>query len=218
MPRVALLPGLALACTLTGDGALGQQTRELPLFDAVEVFDGFAVTLAVDTTMLLTGPIAVEFTGDGNALDRLFAAVHGVDTLSLGVDPNHLTELALVPTMSARVPALRRVYAEDDSKIAVSGAREALEIELREAASLTVQGEEAVAVEVLASGDAALVLAGHGPTLNIVSSGDVTIDASAFAAEKVRVLHQGGGEVLVCATSTIVIRGAGAARVRLVCS
>lgn len=220
MRRVALLPGLALACTLTGDGELGQETRSFPVFDAVEVFDDFAVTLAVDETMAATEAIDVKFGGDANALGRLFAAVHAVDTLSVGVDPNHLTELELGPTMSARVPALRRVYAEDASALTVTGAREALEIELHEAASLTVQGAEAeaVAIDVIADADATLDIIGLGPSLNIVSSGNAAIDASKFAAEAVRVEHRGKGEILVCATKTIVILGSGSARVRLACA
>jgi len=215
---IALLPGLALACTLTGNGELGQETRSFAVFDAVEVFDDFTVTLAVDTTMTVADAIEVEFTGDANALGRLFAAVHAVDTLSVGVDPNHLTELALGPTMSARMPALRRDHAEDASTITVTGAREALEIELHEAASLTVQAEAATAIDVIADDDAVLAITGEGPSLNIVSSGNVMIDASKFTAAAVRVEHQGDGEVLVCATKTIVIVGSGASMVRLVCA
>lgn len=222
MRRVAPLPGLALACTvactLKGDGELGQETRSVPVFDAVEVFDNFTVKLAVDTTMAAPEAIELKLSGDSNALGRLFAAVHAVDTLSVAVDPNTLTELDLGPTLSARVPALRRVYAEDAGVLQVSGARETLEIELHESASLTVQGEASLAVEVIAEDDAALTIAGQGPSLNIVSSGDVTIDASAFAAEAVRVEHQGDGEILVCATATIVKFGAGASKVKLVCS
>jgi hypothetical protein len=217
MRRVALLPGLALACTLHGDGTLGEQTRSLPVFDVVEVFDNFAVTLAVDTTMAATDSIEVKFGGDANALGRLFGAVHEVDTLSLKIDPNHLTELSLEPTMSARVPALRRVYAEDSAVVEVSGARDSLAIELHEAATMTVQADEAVAVDVIAGGDAALDLAGFGPSLNIVSSGKVTIDARAFAAEAVRVEHRGTGEILVCATRTILIYGRGATKVHQDC-
>jgi len=222
MRRVALLPGLALAsalaCTLKGDGEPGLMTREVAVFDAVEVFDNFTVTLAVDTTMAAPQAIELKFSGDSNALGRLFAAVHEVDTLSVGVDPNTLTELDLGPTMSARVPALRRVYAEDAAVLEVSGARERLEVELHEAATLTVQGEEAVAVDVLADDDAGLTLRGEGPSLNIVSSGNATIDASGFAAEAVRVEHSGTGEVLVCATATIVKFGPGAKYVRLGCT
>lgn len=217
MRRVALLPGLALACTLHGNGELGHETRSFPVFDAVEVFDGFTATLAVDTTMVVES-IEVQFGGDANALARLFAAVHEVDTLSVGVDPNHLTELDLGPTMSARVPALRRVYAEDASALAITGAREALEIELHEAASLTVQGAEAVVIDVIADDDTTLAIVGQGPTLNIVSSGNATIDAGQFRADAVRVEHQGSGEVVVCATKTIVIVGSGSARVRLACA
>ncbi len=218
MRRVALLPGLALACTLTGDGEPGLETRVLPVFDAVEVFDDFVVTLEVDAAMAAAESVVVEFSGDANALGRLFAAVHAVDTLSLGVDPNHLTELMLVPGASARVPALRRVYAEDASALTVSGAREALEIELHEQATLTVQGGAAVAVAAIASDDAALTLTGEGPSLTLVVSGRARVDAGSFAAETVRVEHDGTGEVVVCATSTIVIRGSGAAQVRLSCA
>ena len=187
MRRVALLPGLALTCTLTGDGEPGLETRVLPVFDAVEVFDDFVVTLEVDAAMAAAESVVVEFSGDANALGRLFAAVHAVDTLSLGVDPNHLTELMLVPGASARVPALRRVYAEDASALAVSGAREALEIELHEQATLTVQGGAAVAVAAIASDDAALTLTGEGPSLTLVVSGRARVDAGSFAAETVRV-------------------------------
>lgn len=216
MRRAALTPCLALACTLTGDGVPGSVTRSLPVFDAVEVFDGFTVALTVEPA-LAAESIALELSGDANALGRLFAAVHGDATLSLGVDPNHLTELRLVPGAAARVPALRRVFAADTSAVAVTGAREALEIELHESATLTLTDAEAVALEVLADGEAALSLAGHGPTLRVVAGGTATIDARGFAAAAVRVEHAGTGEVLVCATETIVIRGSGAARVRLDC-
>ena len=217
MRRVALLPGLALACTLTGDGEPGLETRVLPVFDAVEVFDDFVVTLEVDAAMAAAESVVVEFSGDANALGRLFAAVHAVDTLSLGVDPNHLTELMLVPGASARVPALRRVYAEDASALAVSGAREAL-VELHEKATLAVQGGSSVAVDAIASDDATLALTGEGPSLTLVVSGRARVDAGSFAAETVRVEHDGTGEVVVCATSTIVIRGSGAAQVRMSCA
>lgn len=217
MRRAALLPGLALACTLHGNGEPGEETRSLPVFDAVEVFDNFTVTLAVDATMAAPEAIDVQLRGDANALERLFAAVHAEDTLSVAVDPNTLTELDLAPALSAVVPALKRVYAEDRAALAVSGAREALAVELHESASMTVQAEEAVAVDVIADGDAGLELRGQGPSLNIVSSGNVMIDASAFVAEEVRVEHQGEGEILVCATATFVKIGAGAERVRLVC-
>lgn len=231
MRRVAPLPGSGLladifactlagtlACTLTGDGELGTETRSLPAFDAVEVFDDFAVKLAVDGTLAAMEPIMAELGGDANALDRLFAVVHAVDTLSLGVDVHDLTRLSQTPTMSARVPALRRIYAEDNSTLQISGAREVLAIELHEAASSTVQGDAALAVEVVAGEDAALVLAGEGPSLNIVVSGRATIDAGGFVARAVRVEHHGSGEVVVCATATIVILGPGAAKVRLDCA
>ncbi len=226
MRRVAQLPGPALfagifactlACTLTGDGEAGTETRSLPAFDAVEVFDDFAVVLAVDGTLAAADPIVIELGGDANALDRLFAVVHAVDTLSLGVDVHDLTRLSQAPTMSARVPALRRIYAEDNSTLQISGAREALAIELHEAASSTVQGD-ALAVEVVADEDAALVLAGEGPSLNIVVSGGATIDAGGFTARAVRVEHHGTGEVVVCATEMLVVVGPGGAKVRLDCA
>ncbi|MBA3549014.1 MAG: DUF2807 domain-containing protein [Nannocystis sp.] len=214
---VCTLAGL-LGCTLTGDGQPGTETRSLPAFDAVEVFDDFAVTLEVDGRLAARGPIAAEFGGDANALDRLFAEVHAVDTLSLGVDIHDLTRLSLVPTMSARVPALRRIFAEDRSTLQVSGARGTLAIELHREASSTVQGGGPLAVEVVADEDAGLVLTGEGPSLTIVVSGRATIDAGTFVAEAVRVQHHGSGEVVVCATKTLVIRGSGAAKVRLDCA
>lgn len=217
MRPVVLLPGLVLACTLHGDGQSGEQSRELPFFDVVEVFDDFTVALAVDPGLPAGEKIRVEVRGDANALDRLFTQVHAEDTLAVNVDPNHLTQLSLVPELRARVPGLTRVYATDASVLEVSGAREALALELHGSAALTLRDAQALTLDVVAADAAALTLVGSGPALALATSGAATVDARGFAAETVTVDAQGSGEVRVCSASAAKIDGPGAEHVVLDC-
>lgn len=208
--RVALLPTLALACTLRGDGGLLEEERIVAYFDVVEVFDDFAVTLRVDAGAVAGETQRIAVRGDANAMDRLFTQVHAEATLSVNVDPNHLTSLTATPELSARLPALTRVYATDASVLEISGAGEALALELHGDAALTLEGAEAVALDVVAADAAALTLAGAGPTLTLTTSGAATVDAREFTAASVTVDAQGDGEVLVCSTGPAQIDGPGA--------
>lgn len=211
--RVALLSSLALACTLRGDGGLLEEERTLAYFDVVEVFDEFAVTLRVDAGAVAGETQLVEVRGDTNAMDRLFTQVHAEATLSINVDPNHLTSLTTTPSLSARLPALTRVYATDASVVQISGAGEALALELHGDATLTLREADAVALDVIAADAAALTLAGAGPALTLAVSGAATVDARRFAAAAVIVDAQGDGEIVVCSTGAAQIAGPGAARV-----
>lgn len=213
----ALLAALLLACTLRGDGERVADTRELPPFAEIEVFDLFAVTVTVDPDLPADEPVEVTVTGDGNALGRLFTLVHGEQILSVGVDPNELTTLSMTPEVEASVPALTRAYAADATTLEVVAPRGELTVTVLESAELAVSDAEQLTLHATVQGDAALLVAGAGPLLELVVEDGATVDARRFYAEKVVVRARGDGEVAVCATAEFTVLGAGASRVTLAC-
>ncbi len=214
---VVTLACLGLACTLHGDGEQGSETRELPAFTAIEVFDGFAATVTVDPALPAGAPVELTVAGDSNALGRLFTVLHGEATLSAAIDPNQLTELSLGPTMTATVPALTRGFAEDTSTLEIFGARGDLTLEVHESASVMLHDGEGLRVTALAIDDGLLTLAGAGPSLELVVEGAATVDAGAFAAATVMVRARGTGAIRVCATEAITVYGSGSGQVALDC-
>lgn len=212
-----LLALLVAACTLRGDGERVEQTRELPLFAAIEVFDDFVVTLEVDRFAAEDGPITVTVSGDGNALARLFTLVHGEATLSVAVDPNTLTDLRVTPQLDASVPALRDAHAADAATLEIVGPAGELTLTAIERAAVTVSEGDALTVRATVQDDAQLVVTGAGPLLELVVEDGATVDARGFIADKVVVRARGDGEVRVCATAEITIVGRGAAQVELGC-
>jgi len=214
---VVMLACLGLACTLRGDGEQGSETRELPAFTAIEVFDGFAATVTVDPALPVGAPVELTVAGDSNALGRLFTVLHGDATLSAAVDPNHLTELSLGPTLTASVPALASGFAEDTSTLEIFGARGELALEVHESASVMLQGGEGLRVTARAIDDGLLTLAGAGPSLDLVVEGAAMVDAGAFTAVTVTVRARGTGAIRVCATEAIEIYGSGSGQVALDC-
>lgn len=218
MRRVLPLACLALACTLHGDGEEGTEDRSLAVFTGIEVFDGFTATVTVDpATPIVDGAVTVSVRGDSNALGRLFTVLHAVAVLSVGVDPNHITELSLTPGVSATVPALRSGYVADTSTLAVFGASGELTLSVHEAASLMVHEAEDLSVTATVVDDGLLTLAGSGPRLELVVEGAAAVDAGAFAAATVVVRARGTGSVRVCATEAITILGSGAKLVDFDC-
>lgn len=219
MRRVLPLACLGFACTLRGDGELDDVTRRLPVFDGIEVFDGFTASVTVDPAAPLDedGRLDVVVSGDSNALDRLLTALHGPATLSAAVDPNQMTELSLTPGLTTTIPALRSGYVTDDSTLEVFGASGALSLSVHESASLMVQGGAGLSVTATVVDDGRLTLAGSGPVLGLVVEGGAAVDAGAFAAAKVVVRTSGTGPVRVCATEAITILGSGARFVELDC-
>jgi hypothetical protein len=211
------LLGLALGCTLRGDGERGSVTRELPVFAAIELFDGFDATVTVDPSLPADAKVALEVSGDDNALHRLFTVVHSGSTLSVAVDPNHLTELDLTPAIEARVPALTRAHAEDTTGLEIFGAMGELRVAARESATVTLHGAAPLTLHAEASGQASLIVAGEGPLLELVVDGAATVDARDFTASRVTVHARGDGPITVCATAEIKIVGAGAEQVELEC-
>lgn len=218
MRRILPLACLAFACTLRGDGEEGEEDRALAVFTGIEVFDGFTATVTVDpATPIVDGEVRVQVRGDSNALGRLFTVLHEVATLSVGVDPNHITELSLTPAVATTVPALRSGYVADTSTLEVFGANGALTLSVHEAASLMVHDGEDLSVTATVVDDGLLTLAGSGPLLELVVEGAAAVDAGGFAAATVVVRARGTGSVRVCATEAITILGAGAERVELAC-
>lgn len=215
--RLVPLACLAVACTLRGDGVRADETRELPVFTTLEVFDGFAATITVDPSSPAQGPVAVTVSGDANALQRLFTVWHGEGALSVAIDPNRLTSLSLSPTLEATVPGLGRAYAADTTVLEILGAAGELSLEVREWATLAVTGASAASVTAEAHENATLILAGEGPTLTLTVEDAATVDARDFRAIRVTVEAHGTGQIEVCAVGLLTVRGPGASRVLRVC-
>jgi hypothetical protein len=208
---------LLSACTLRGDGEPAEETRVVAYFDAVEVFDQFEATLRVDPSLPRGDTIALRVRGDANAFERLLTGVHAVDTLSAGVDPNELQRLSLPPELDATVPALTRVYVDDDARAVVTGAEGEVSLAASARGVLVVEGARAAALTVVAAEAAEVVLAGEGPTLTLTTGGSARVDARGFAAAAVTVDAQGSGEVVVCSAAAPEISGPGAERVTRAC-
>lgn len=215
MRRAPIL--LLSACTLRGDGEPAEETRVVAYFDAVEVFDQFEATLRVDPSLPRGDTIALRVRGDANAFERLLTGVHAVDTLSAGVDPNELQRLSLPPELDATVPALTRVYVDDDARAVVTGAEGEVSLAASARGVLVVEGARAAALTVVAAEAAEVVLAGEGPTLTLTTGGSARVDARGFAAAAVTVDAQGSGEVVVCSAAAPEISGPGAERVTRAC-
>jgi len=213
--RVLLLGCVALACTLDGDGRRISKSRFImQYFDAIEVFDSFETDVVVDPTLQVGIGMAVKVSGEGNALDRLFVGVHGEQTLSAGVDPNHLTSLTLAPTLGVRIPVLVKLYADDTTITTVTGGTGEILIEAHDRAVVSLAGADAASLTVEASDDAAVSLAGAGPALKISATGAASVDAQAFLADSVTVDAQGSGTVVVCSAAEPVVTGDGVVKRR----
>ncbi len=211
MKRVVLLGCVALACTLDGDGRRVSKSRFImQYFDAIEVFDSFETDVVVDDTLQVGIGMAVKVSGEGNALDRLFIGVHAEQTLSAGVDPNHLTSLTLAPTLGVRIPVLVKLYADDRTITTVTGGTGEILVEAHDRAVVNMGGAEAASLTVEASDDAAVTLAGAGPALKISATGAASVDAQGFRADSVTVDAQGSGTIVVCSVAEPVITGDGA--------
>ncbi len=217
MRRLVFLACLGLACTLRGDGERMLEERELPAVTVVEVFDNFVTTVVVDPALFVDDPVELTVSADGNALRRIFTVLHGEATLSISVDPNHMTRLSLTPAVDLTVPALRRGYATDTTVLEVVGAQGELSLEARESANLSLTGAQGVTLTAAAHERATLVLAGDGPSLTLETRDAATVDAHEFRAAEVIVYAHGEGDIRVCATERITIRGAGAEFVTLDC-
>jgi hypothetical protein len=187
-----------------------------PFFNAVEVFDGFAVEISVDAALTVGDAIHVDVSGDANALERLFTGVHAVDTLSVGVDPNHLTELSRTPTLAARIPELVKLLVADQASAAVTGATGEIAIEARGAGAAEV-GATAASLTVTAIDEATVTLVGDGPSLKISVRGAASVAAQGFRADTVVVDAQGSGSVVVCSAGALAVEGSAAAMVEMRC-
>jgi hypothetical protein len=213
-----LIAGLALACTLRGDGERASETRILEFFNVVEVFDTFVAQLVVDPSLPLGDDLDVVVSGDANALERLFLGVHEVDTLSVGVDPNHLTKLALPPEVELRLPVLVKLHAANASRVDVTGGTGEIEIESHDDAAVVLQSATLAALMVSASDDSVVTLAGDGPSLKISTTGAARVEAQGFRAASVTVDAQGSGAVVVCSTGDLTVEGPGEAMVEARCN
>ncbi len=189
MKRFALLVCLVVGCTMHGDGQEVSESRLVDYFDAVELFNGFATEIVVDPALPLGNSMEVVVSGDANLVDHLFVGVHTGGTLSAGVDSNHLIDLELSPGLAVRIPVLVRVYAEDRTTTAVSGASGELEVEVHDQAVVT--------------------LAGSGGALKISASESARVEAQAFHATSVTVDARGTGTVFVCSDEAPVVTGDG---------
>lgn len=199
---------LALAgCVLEGDGRLAEASREVPRFDRLEVFGAFEVEVRVRPELGELDTITVRLAGDANALGRLFTQVHSGDVLSIALDPNLQTELALTPRATLEVPALGGVYAADTARVTVRGARGELLIEAREDARVDARELSRGRPDVLASDRAVVTLAGEGSQIGVDAADDAAVDASAFRARAAAVRLADRASATICSELAPEIEG-----------
>ena len=190
---------LLASCELKADGVPREVVREVPPFDAIEVFDDFEVAVTVRPELDPEADVTLRVTGEANAIGRLFTEVHGEGVLSIAVNPNLRTELTLKPTVTLEVPALRSVFATDRTVVRVAGASEALAIEAELESIVEATELVAVAADVVARDASYVALAGAGPEVRISVSDMANVDASALTAEAAHVTVEGeSATVKVC--------------------
>jgi hypothetical protein len=195
---ISLLGALALtACNplLSGNGVLGQETRTVAPFDAVEV------SLAFEATVTANAPAqSVSISGDENLLKHILTPVEagvlrtrldGVD----GVESIHPLRLL------AQARALRAVRATEASNLDVKGAGST---------------EEGFTFEVEAAGLSNVQLQGPGgERLRVNLSGGSRLDAFAYPAAGANVLLTGGSTLRVNSASDVVGSAADTCRVEI---
>lgn len=210
MKRVLLLGCCALACTLDGDGERESVSRLITEdFDAVEVFNTFQTTIGVDASLPSGISRTVRLSGDSNALDHLFVGVHAERTLSAAVDPNNLVSLSLRPELAISIPALVKLYADDQTTTTVTGGTGEIRVEAHDQAVVLLAETAMASLTVEAADDAIVTLTGAGPVLTIVVSGAAAVDAQGFAADRVVVDARGSGTVFVCSAAEPEVTGDG---------
>jgi len=195
---ISLLGALALAACnplLSGNGVLGQETRTVAPFDAVEV------SLAFEATVTANAPAqSLSVSGDENLLQHILTPVEsgvlktrldGID----GVDSIHPLRLL------AQARALRAVRATEASNLDVKGAGST---------------EEGFTFEVEASGLSNVQLQGPGgEQLRVNLSGGSGLDAFAYPVAGANVLLTGGSTLRVNSASDVVGSAADKSRVEI---
>ncbi len=181
-----LVTVLALAGCTSGSGTLGQETRDVASFDAIDVGGPFRVTVQVGP------PAKVEILGDDNVVPKVEATVRD-STLRLSLPGRVVTKLPLEAVIT--LPAL-------------------VDLEASGAATVTVGGLAGERLEVDASGASQVSLAGTVDALDLEVSGASTLDGQALTAAKASVDASGASTVNVHATTSLHAEASGASTIR----
>lgn len=182
---VPLLALVLTGCT-TGSGTLGQETRDLAGFDAIDVGNAFQVTVQVGP------PAKLELRGDDNVVPKVRAEV--VDsTLHLELTGRVVTKLPLEAIIT--LPSLVELDAGGASTVTVGG----------------IAGEH---LEVDVSGASRALLGGTVDELDAEISGASTLEAQTLSAAAVHVDASGSSKAEVLATRSLHAEASGASTIR----
>jgi len=184
----ALVPVLvlALAACKTGSGTLGQETREVTGFDAIEVGNAFQVSVQVGP------PAKLELRGDDNLVPEIRAEV--VDsTLHIELPGRVMTKLPLEAIIT--MPSL-------------------VSLDASGATTVTVGGVEGKHLEVEVSGASHVVLGGTVEGLDAEVSGASTLEAQTLSTQGAKVEASGSSKAEVLATSSLHAEASGASTIR----
>lgn len=217
MRRVSTLLLALAGCTLDGNGARAEIEREVPWFDALEVFGDFEVEVQVRPELGELDTITVRVSGDANALGRLFTQVHGDGTLTIALDPSLRTDLSLVPTATLEVPALTSVFTSDQARVTLTGGAPELALKATESSTIAALDLAGCTATASATGSGLVTLAGAGPFADLGAADQATIDASAFHADAAAVAVTDDATVHVCSLAAPEISGP-AAQVTAACA
>lgn len=193
-PTLAFLALLGASACTTGSGTLGQETREVAGFDAIDLEGPFRATIEVGSPGGAEGPSAttLELRGDDDVVPKVRAEVQG-STLHLSLPGRVVTKLPLEAIV--RVPSL-------------------VELDASGAATVVVSGLEGERLEVDASGASRVSLAGRVDALDLEVSGASAVEAQGLSVTQASVDASGASTVDVLARQVLHAEASGASTIR----
>jgi hypothetical protein len=133
MGLAAALVMTAVACGSTGSGDIISETREVGLFDRIEVSSGIAVEVTVDPT----APAEVVSIYDDNLQDKILTTVNG-DTLVIEVQGNVIAP-GSGRMVKVAMPVLIGLLADGGASVHGVGAADELELRAEGGAAIDFQ-------------------------------------------------------------------------------
>ncbi len=193
---LVLLLGLPSCSRVKGSGVPGEVEREVAGFRAVTARGPVEVELYVDP-LSAEETILLEISGDDNLVSLLETDVAN-ERLTAG-PPEGVRFVPRQPlVVRATVPDLSAATTFEDARVVGAG----------------VAGET---LTVDAFGNSRVILAGEATQAVISAQDSTVVDALDLYAESAGVHAAGGAQVLVCATSSLVVQAEGASRVTYAC-
>jgi hypothetical protein len=213
------LAAATFACApgpLVGNGSAKTETRTIPIFDATELGEDYAVDLRVEPSFVppTPGELDIELRADANLLEFIEVVV---DERVLAMRSTLLVEPQISPTVIATIPTLERVGLEDSAsaEIDVYEPVEQLVIEAHDKAYVDAVGDFGMFV-LRVDGAVIVDLRGTTAFLDAVVGGEALVAADIEATDAY-VEMSGSGHIHVCVTGVLEVLVSGSGLVTYAC-